>query len=150
MILSAQSIRKRVGLIKPFYERTVHRGMTFGLSSAGYDIRIAESLHMWPKAFLLASSMEEFDIPNNLVARVMDKSTWARKGITVQNTICEPGWKGFLTLELTNHSNGNVTIGRGDPIAQIVFELLDEHTEQPYEGKYQNQRSGPVGPITEK
>lgn len=148
MILSAQSIRKRY-MINPFYERTVFEGMTFGLSAAGYDIRIAQTLVVFPGEFRLASAIEHFRVPNDVLAQVADKSSWARKGIAVQNTIIEPGWTGYLTLEITNHSREIVSIPYGAPIAQIVFMQLDEPTEQPYVGKYQNQPNRPVEAINE-
>lgn len=78
-------------------------------------------------------------MPNNVVGVVHDKSTWARLGLTVQNTIIEPGWHGYLTLEIVNHSRMNITLKNGMPIAQVLFHFLDETTEQPYSGKYQNQ-----------
>lgn len=150
MILSAQTIR-RIQPIRPFHERTKEFGMTYGLSAAGYDIRIAQSIKIEPKDFVLASSIEEFDMPNNVLAYVKDKSTWARQGLAVQNTVIEPGWKGFLTLELSNHNPDKILeIEIGMPIAQIVFHFLDEPTEQPYDGKYQNQLSGAQQPIFEK
>lgn len=142
MILSAQSIRKRQ-IISPFHERSVSHGMTYGLGPAGYDIRVAETLEILPGCFALASSIEHFDMPNDLLARVTDKSTWARRGLAVQNTVIEPGWRGFLTLELTNHGSRLITIQRGMPIAQILFERLDEPTELPYRGRYQDQAAGP-------
>ncbi|MGE5509907.1 MAG: dCTP deaminase [Bacteroidota bacterium] len=144
MILSAQSIRGRTGLLEPFHERTVFRGMTFGLSPAGYDIRIAEDAVLRPGAFQLASSMERFAMPLDLIAFVKDKSTWARRGLFVQNTVIEPGWSGYLTLELTSSASEPLELNAGMPIAQIVFQLLDKPTDSPYRGKYQNQRSGPV------
>lgn len=146
MILSAQSIRKRRP-VEPFHERTAHHGMTYGLSSAGYDVRIRERVVLRPGDFSLASTVERFTMPNDLLARVADKSSWARKGLTVQNTVVEPGWAGFLTLELANHGPNTLKIEAGLPIAQIIFELLDEPTEQPYSGKYQNQPPEPVHAI---
>lgn len=149
-ILSAQSIRK-LGIIQPLVERSVFNGKTYGLSSCGYDIRIDQTILMHPLGFRLASSIEHFTMPNNVAARVHDKSSWARKWITVQNTFIEPNWRGFLTLEITNHSLYNFRILRkGDPIAQIVFEWLDEPTEQPYVGKYQDAPRGPQPAIDEK
>jgi deoxycytidine triphosphate deaminase len=53
------------------------------------------------------------------------------------------GWRGWLTLEISNNSLDEVVINAGEPIAQIVFEMLDFPTEQPYAGKYQNQERGP-------
>jgi dCTP deaminase len=142
MIASAQTLR---GLrpVEPFEDRKVFEGMSYGLSSAGYDIRIAEDTHLAPGEFSLASSIERFWMPFSLLGIVHDKSTWARKGIAVQNTVIEPGWRGYLTLELTNHSDKYVFIKSGSPIAQVVFHLLDHPTEQPYQGKYQDQQAGP-------
>lgn len=145
MTLSAQSIRKR-GIITPFNERSVHLGMSYGLSSCGYDVRIAEDVTLGINSnnFFLASTIEHFDMPNDLVGRVCDKSTWARRGIAIQNTIIEPGWRGYLTLEISNNSKGIIFINAGMPIAQITFDLLDEPTEQVYTGKYQDQPAWPV------
>lgn len=140
-ILSAQTI-ERLKPLEPLKPRTVSHGLTFGISSCGYDIRVAENILMWPTRFVLASSVEKFNMPNNICARVMDKSSWARQGICVQNTFIEPGWRGFLTLEITNHSWNFVKLKSGMPIAQIVFEFLDEPTKYPYKGKYQDQEIG--------
>lgn len=149
MILSAQTIRK-LKPITPFHERTKEFGMSYGLSAAGYDIRIAESTKVMCDNFTLASSLERFNMPDDVLAYVKDKSTWARQGLAVQNTVIEPGWKGYLTLELTNHSYKHIELKRGMPIAQIIFHKLDFATEQPYDGKYQNQQSGAQLPLFEK
>lgn len=154
MILSAQSIRKRcpiiqhefdgVSLISPFCERTVHPcGLSFGLSSAGYDVRLGTTVQVAPRSYCLGATLERFIIPNNLLMRVHDKSTWARKGLFVQNTVAEPGWCGYLTLELSNETKDYIFMDEGTPIAQVIFELLDESTEQTYGGKYQDQAAGP-------
>lgn len=142
MILSAQSIRHRQ-MITPHHERTSSHGMTFGLGPAGYDVRIAETLTLRPGDFRLASTVERFAIPNDVLAFVHDKSTWARRGLAVQNTVAESGWHGILTLELTNHGHDVIEILAGMPIAQIVFHLLDAPTELPYAGRYQDQAAGP-------
>lgn len=158
-VLSSQSIRKR-GIFTPFNERTIHKGMTFGLGPAGYDVRIAETVELGvqrtsigtysaPKA-ALASTVEHFNMPDDCVAYVKDKSTWARRFVLVQNTIIEPGWRGFLTLEITYDGDDGIVIEAGSPIAQIIFHKLDEPTEQPYSGKYQDQASGPQHAIMEK
>ena len=146
MILSAQSIRKRVGMIVPFSEQTVAYGKTFGLGPAGYDIRIDRNLLLWPKGFHCADSLEVFNIPTDLKPNVQDKSSWARVGVTVQNTTLEPGWRGILRLEITNHSWWFRHIRAGSPIAQVEFNLLDEPTEKPYQGRYQDQGrdQGPI------
>lgn len=184
MILSAQTIKARVLgehpwgplMISPFSERTKEFGLSYGLSSCGYDIRIGgidrinadlltdkEKAHWtatktvpvkrWfiePGEFILLSALEFMSIPNDLCARVLDKSTWARLGICVQNTIIEPGWKGHLTLEVTNHSKVPTLLKIGMPICQIIFEQLDYPTDQPYTGKYQDQEAKPVHAILEQ
>ena len=151
-ILPAQMIRARciqTGLVTPFYERTKLRGRSFGLSAAGYDVRIAQSISLAAGQFTLASTVEHFAMPNDLIASVHDKSTWARVGLAVQNTIIEPGWEGYLTIEITNHGRDRLEIVEGDPIAQILFQTLVEPTEQPYQGKYQFQAPEPVPAILE-
>ena len=163
MILSAQSILTRCvrcegtewvplafPMIEPFHDRTVFNGMTFGLGPAGYDVRIDQSFTLWPKQFRLASTMERFEVPRDITFKVEDKSSWARKGLSLFNTTGEPGWEGYLTLELVNHSWRPLRFERGMPIAQIVFHQLDRPTSQPYSGKYQDQRAGPVEAIEEK
>jgi dCTP deaminase len=142
MIIPAQTLR-RIKPLTPFCERTQHNGMTYGLGPAGYDVRIAETVTV--ERFVLASTVERFDIPHDVLAQVCDKSSWARRGIAVQNTIIEPGWRGHLTIELTNYSGAPVEIEAGDPIAQIIFFRLEEPTVLPYEGKYQDQERGPQG-----
>lgn len=154
MILPAQTIRALCNppaflnlrpMVTPFFERTVINGMTFGLGPSGYDVRIAQDVHLNGGGFTLASTMESFAIPNDILASVADKSTWARRGIALQNTIIEPGWRGVLTLELTFHDLGHVFIAAGSPIAQIIFHRLEAATDQPYPetGKYQDQEAGP-------
>jgi len=147
MILPAQEIRRRCAtpplMISPFTERDVIRGMSFGLSAASYDIRIAESVTIDPGEFVLASTIERFRVPNDVLIVVHDKSSWARRGLVVQNTIFDPGWRGYATLELTNHSKSPLAILAGDPIAQVVCHLLTEPTTQLYSGKYQDQEAGP-------
>jgi dCTP deaminase len=146
-VLSAQSIRQLVTkgwpLVEPFSDRNTQNGMSYGLSSAGYDIRVDNDYDIGPGQFQLAASVEHFHVRGDILGIVHDKSSWARQGLTVQNTVLEPGWKGYLTLELTNHSNNRIILHKGDPIAQIVFHWLDDATMQPYSGKYQDQEQGP-------
>ena len=146
MILSAQTIRAR-GIFTPFCERSKAFGMSYGLGPAGYDVRIAESMLLPPGGFALASTMEHFDMPRDVLGTVHDKSTWARMGLAVQTTVIEPAWRGILTLELTNHGREALSIHAGCPIAQIILHLLDKTTEMPYEGRYQNQTAGPQVPL---
>lgn len=188
-VLSAQSIRKLCleyythptievyesdnAMVSPFVEKTVFEGKSYGLTAAGYDIRIAQDVILWPGDFVLASSVEYFRIPKNVRGTLWNKSSWARKGLDQSQTILEPGWEGYLTLELKNinspfywtenqtvhyksrkyfekHPNEIFNIKAGSPIAQITFEWLDMETDRPYTGKYQNQANQPVGAIYEK
>lgn len=144
-VLSYQSI-KRAGIISPAFERAVTNGMSYGIGPSGYDVCIAEKRLLWPGRFFLASTIEHFDMPDDMLAVVHDKSTWARRGVFVHNTVIEPGWRGHLTLEIQSRA----TFGKiepGTPIAQIVFHRLDEPTQRPYTGKYQDQPRGVVGAI---
>lgn len=142
MILPAQSIRKAQPL-SPLVERSVHKGMTYGLGPAGYDVRVAENISLGTLCFSLASTIEHFNIPNDVIAFVNDKSTWARKGLSLFNTVLEPGWNGYLTLELMNNGFEPLEIEAGMPIAQIIFMRLEEATDSPYAGRYQKQEAGP-------
>jgi dCTP deaminase len=152
VILSAQTIRSR-GILDPFIERDRFKGTSAGLSPAGYDLRLvladqADDHWLAPGEFLLAAALERFTMPNDLLGLVHDKSTWARRGLSVFNTVIEPGWRGFLTLELVNHGQNSIHLQAGQGIAQVVFHQLDVATELPYpdDGKYQDQAYGPVGP----
>ena len=141
-------------------------GVSWGLSEAGYDIRIKQKivfgkdgLNRFAAAtfinkdgkkegyfndnsnFILASAIEEFDMPDCLVGIVHDKSTWARQGLSVFNTVIEPGFKGGLTLELVYHGNTELIIPAGSGIAQVLFHKISRPAR--YEGKYQFQSSDP-------
>lgn len=146
-------------------------GVSRGLGEAGYDIRIKQeiqfcgldnvrryvvsternadgsirSYHRKNGRFTIASAIEEFDMPTDMIGIVHDKSTWARQGVSVFNTVVECGWKGFLTLELVYHGSENLVIPAGAAIAQVVFHQTAEH--QRYTGKYQNQANEPVSAI---
>ena len=82
-------------------------------------------------------------MPNDVLGQVCDKSTWARRGLAARRRRRRPGWRGFLTLELTNHSTETIALRAGDPIVQIIFFRLEAPTELPYAGKYQDQEPGP-------
>lgn len=149
MILSGQTIR-RLGIITPCCERTVAHGMSYGLGPAGYDVRVREGLILQPQGFSRVSVVEHMALPNDVMGWIADKSSWVRQGLCVQNSKAEPGWRGYLTLELTNHSDQPITLVSGMPIAQVVFMRLDEPAETPYgDGKYQDQPPRPVAAIKE-
>ena len=133
-------------MIDPFTERTVHSrtGTSYGLGPCSYDIRIAQDL--WLPAMshmILASTVEYFRVPHDLRMSIKDKSSLVRQGITVQNTHADPGWCGFLTLEILNNSLDPFCFRKGDPVAQVLFDRLDEPTDKLYQGKYQDQEAGP-------
>lgn len=119
-------------------------GVSYGMSEAGYDLRIAQDVVLHPfKRFSLASTIERFNMPEDLVAVVHDKSTWARRGLSVFNTVAEPGWQGWLTLELVYHRWGILRIPAGAGIAQAIFHQLAIPARYG-DGKYQNQENRPV------
>ena len=148
-------------------EKVVAHGMTYGLGEAGYDIRIKQEIRFYPVnpdaefkkfrvmsftndsftnddegRFTIASAIEEFHLPTNLLGRVCDKSSWARKGLSVFNTVIEPGFIGGITLELVYHGNTELIIPAGAPIAQVLFEEVK--TPAQYKGKYQFQSTDPT------
>lgn len=145
-VLSAQTIR-RLQLVRPLHEAYNDKmGNSVGLSSCGVDITLAQAVSVAGNGFTLASAQEYFDLPNNVMGVVHDKSSLARKGLAVQNTVLEPGWHGYLTLELTYHfplAGITIHLAKGAAIAQVVFHFLDVPTELPYKGKYQEQEAGP-------
>lgn len=94
--------------------------------------------------FCLASAIEYFQMPKNLVGVVHDKSSLARLGIQVFNTVIEPDWHGYLTLELVFNGNKEIVLEAGTPIAQVLFSELTEEASYG-DGKYQNQPNEPTG-----
>lgn len=144
MILSAQTIRERY-ILTPFLEKfRDSQGNSGGISTVGYDLTLDQDVVVHPGQFTLASSAEKFDMPNDVVAIMHDKSSLARRGLAVQNTVAEPGWRGFLTLELTNHGSEIIRLRRGDAVCQAIFHLVDRPAPE-YSGKYQDQARGPQG-----
>jgi dCTP deaminase len=136
-------------MIKPYAERALSEGRSYGLSSAGYDIRIAQTVWVWPLWGRLASAIERIKLPSWVAAELKDKSTNARIFVLVQNTIFEPGWTGYPTLELTRLKPWPIRIKKGTPIGQVIFKLLDEPTDAPYRGKYDLQGPKPQPAIFE-
>ena len=162
-ILAGQTVR-RLAPLEPLREKYVDsNGCSCGLSIAGYDITLDHDAEFPPGSFTLVSAAERFVMPNNIVGVVHDKSSLARKGLAVQNTVIEPGWRGFLTMEVSNHSakywfdpllrlfgfRCGIVLSKGDAIAQVLFHFTDKPVEKPYEGKYQDQARGPQIPLKE-
>ncbi len=164
-VINGQNLLNHSPILDMIPGKVKLHGVSHGLGEAGYDIRIKQQVIFRPNYnghnncvvwldgedaesnFTLASAIEEFDMPNDLVGIVHDKSTWARKGLTVCNTVIEPGWKGFLTLELIYHGEEDLIIPAGAGIAQVIFHQLSEHAN--YKGKYQNAADKPQDAIHE-
>ena len=161
MIVNGQTLFEMAPIKDMESVKKTGHGVSYGMSEAGYDIRIKQDVQFrwlnkrkdllvsvdggenWENTkFTLASATEEFDMPSNLVGIVHDKSTWARRGLSVFNTVIEPSWKGFLTLELVYHGNEDLIIPAGSGIAQVVFHKTSD--EAFYGGKYQGQEDRPV------
>jgi dCTP deaminase len=144
------------GMIEPFEERQVRQGgISYGLSSYGYDIRIADSFKIFtnvyntvvdpkafdprsfvdfqgevciipPNSFALGRSVEYFRIPRNVMTLCVGKSTYARCGIITNVTPFEPEWEGFVTLEISNTTPLPARIYANEGIAQVLFFESDE------------------------
>jgi len=146
MIINQRELRDAQPLRPLMEEKMKSNGVSYGMSEAGYDVRIKQDVLLHPfKRFSLTSTFEYFHMPDNLVAIVHDKSTWARRGLSVFNTVIEPGWRGWLTLELVYHGWKPLYVPAGTGIAQCIFHEVV--TPVQYDGKYQNQENKPVGAI---
>ena len=165
MIKSDRWIRQQAlerGMIKPFEDRQVRKGgISFGLSSYGYDIRIADEFKIFtninnsivdpksfdprsfvdyqgdvalipPNSFALGRSVEYFKIPRNVLTICVGKSTYARCGIITNVTPFEPEWEGFVTLEISNTTPLPAKIYANEGIAQVLFFESDEACETSY------------------
>jgi dCTP deaminase len=134
--------------IEPFFERSKMHGMTFGLGPCGYDVRLGGALYLESGKFMLGYSIEHMEIPRDIVGYVFDKSTLARLGLSLFNTVLEPGWRGHITLEISNRGQERVVLPAGSPIAQVQFFRTDTWCD-PYDGRYQDQGPQAVGAIFE-
>ena len=165
MIKSDRWIRQMAtekGMIKPFEERQVRTGViSYGLSSYGYDLRIADEFKIFtninntlvdpkafdprsfvdlqgpvcivpPNSFALGRSVEYFKIPRNVLTICVGKSTYARCGIITNVTPFEPEWEGFVTLEISNTTPLPAKIYANEGIAQVLFFESDEACQTSY------------------
>lgn len=164
MIINGQVLLQAEPIKDMLSTKERSHGVSHGLAEAGYDIRIKQDIRfrmthgLWQVLvndeaqpgygrFTIASATEEFQMPDNLVGVVHDKSTWARRGLSVFNTVLEPGFVGGLTLELVYHGNTDLHIPAGAGIAQILFTQITQTAR--YAGKYQGQSTEPVHAILE-
>jgi dCTP deaminase len=154
-------------IVTPCAEPGVFRGKSYGLSSAGYDVRVdlfangafeqepyprsvmtpdGDGISLEPGKSVLVGLQEHFDMPLDVVGYVRDKSTWSRQGLFTAQAVLEPGWKGYMALRIVNLGNEALTIVDREPIAQVVFHRLESLPDRSYSGKYQGQGRGPQGP----
>jgi dCTP deaminase len=156
---------KEYDMINPFAESQVREGViSFGLSSYGYDLRVADEFKIFtnvnstivdpkhfdersfvefrgpvcvvpPNSFALARSVEYFKIPRNVITVCVGKSTYARCGIIVNVTPLEPEWEGFVTLEISNTAPLPARVYSNEGLCQIVFIGADELCEVSYRDK---------------
>lgn len=162
MIINGRHLLEAAPIKGMINDKMRQHGVSFGLSEAGYDIRIKQDVVFYKPDkdylsgvivdgkfsqgdFTLASAIEEFQMPPNLVGVVHDKSTWARQGLSVFNTVIESGFCGGLTLELVYHGREGLHIPAGAGIAQVIFHQTSERAS--YNGKYQGQSTDPTPAI---
>ncbi len=156
----------RGGMISPFVECQVREDVvSFGLSSYGYDIRVADEFKIFtninstlidpkafdprsfidvkadvcivpPNSFALARTVEYFRIPRDILTVCLGKSTYARCGIIVNVTPFEPEWEGTATLEISNTTPLPAKIYANEGIAQVLFFQSDERCETSYADKH--------------
>jgi len=169
MTIKCESWIKRMAIehkmIDPFVENQVRSGViSFGLSSYGYDIRVADEFKVFtninstvidpkafdprsfvdlktdvcivpPNSFALARTIEYFRIPRDVLTVCLGKSTYARCGIIVNVTPFEPEWEGTATLEISNTTPIPAKIYANEGIAQVLFFQSDEPCHTSYRDK---------------
>lgn len=152
-------------MIEPFVESQVRQGViSYGVSSYGYDIRVADEFKIFtnvfsamvdpkhfdprsmvdfkgevcvipPNSFVLAKTVEYFRIPRGVLTVCLGKSTYARCGLIVNVTPFEPEWEGFVTLEISNTTPLPAKVYANEGIAQVLFFEADEVCEVSYADK---------------
>ena len=151
-------------MIQPFAAKQIREGISFGLSSYGYDISLsdefkvlnpdvlteidpknttsdqfkdikADSILIPPNSYILARSKEYFKIPREVITICQGKSTYARSGVIVNVTPFEPEWEGFATISLANTSPLPVRVYAKEGIAQLIFLEALEMCEISYKDK---------------
>ena len=152
-------------MIEPFVDSQVRgSAISYGVSSYGYDIRVADEFKVFtninntvidpknfdprsfvdvktdvcivpPNSFALARTIEYFRIPRDVLTVCLGKSTYARCGIIVNVTPFEPEWEGTVTLEISNTTPLPAKIYANEGIAQVLFFQSDEPCEQSYADK---------------
>lgn len=105
-----------------------------------YKTITTDTYILLPNQFVLATTMEYFDLPNDLTAFVEGRSSLGRMGLFIQNAgWVDPGFKGEITLELYNANRCAIELKAGRRVGQLVFAKMDGEALNPYNGKYQGQ-----------
>lgn len=144
------------GIINEFYNKPVI--MSRGLSYAGYDLRLhnlqvlskdglkildydfgREAFILPPHSFALGETVEILNIPEHATGFVVNKSSYVRLGVSMPYTILEPGWRGSVTLEITNQTDTPQYLYKNQGIGQLIIQELKSEPIRAYEGKYQFQ-----------
>ncbi len=106
-----------------------------------YKTIISDSYILLPNQFVLATTMEYFELPDDLTAFVEGRSSLGRMGLFIQNAgWVDPGFKGEITLELYNANRCAIELKAGRRVGQLVFAKMDDKALNPYKGKYQGQK----------
>ncbi|MBQ6659824.1 MAG: dCTP deaminase [Lachnospiraceae bacterium] len=106
-----------------------------------YKTITTDTFLIMPGQFVLATTMEYFELPNNLTAFVEGRSSLGRMGLFIQNAgWVDPGFKGEITLELYNANKCAIELKAGRRVGQLVFAEMDRDALNPYNGKYQGQK----------
>ena len=106
-----------------------------------YKTITSDTYLLLPNQFVLATTMEYFELPDDLTAFVEGRSSLGRMGLFIQNAgWVDPGFKGEITLELYNANRCAIELTAGRRVGQLVFAKLDDTARNPYRGKYQGQR----------
>lgn len=139
VIVNGPSLLAAAPIFEMVPDKCRFMGYSYGLTECGYDIRIAETVWMFPgRRFVLSHALDPFDMPDFLMGRVLNKSSWARQGLDASMTTnIEPGWRGYLTLELRYSGWRPLRIPQGVGIAQVIFERIQNPST--YTGPYQDQ-----------
>lgn len=151
-------------MIEPFEEEQVRHGISYGLSSYGYDFRIGRTFRIFepggvrimdpkaadgssfrdfvgdvceipPGSFALAQTVEYFRIPRNVLTICFGKSTYARAGIHIHVTPFEPEWEGHATIAISNAAPLTARVYANEGIGQILFLESDEPCAVSYADK---------------
>ncbi len=110
-------------------------------SSISYKTITTDTYLILPGQFVLATTMEYFELPDDLTAFVEGRSSLGRMGLFIQNAgWVDPGFKGEITLELFNANRCAIELKAGRRVGQLVFAQMDDHALNPYNGKYQGQK----------